>query len=159
MLQSNDHLDSSSGSSRLNVWFAGEYEAGYQARIAGSSESWTATACWQAGWQEADRELTASGRCLTSSLFDGSTGSDATESSLFGTGELARNYELPFDRTFGDSWKRSWIRRDIELECLHGRTPIGEASAPALAALPLRQSANSCARLCVPTCYTLRRQD
>ncbi len=115
MLPSDDHLDGSSGASRLNVWFSSEYEAGYQARFAGSSESWTATACWQAGWQEADRELTASGRCLTTSPFDCSTDSDPNDTSLFGTGELARDYELPFDRTLGDSWKRSWIRRDIEL--------------------------------------------
>ena len=115
MLPSNDHLDSSSRSFKTEHLVPGEYEAGYHARFAGSSESWTATACWQAGWQEADRELAASGRCLTSSPFDCSTDSDATESSLFGTGELARNYERPLDRTLGDPWKRSWIRRDIEL--------------------------------------------
>ncbi len=101
--------------SRLNVWFVGEYEAGYNARFAGSSESRTAVACWQAGWQEADRELTASRRCLTSSPFDCSTDSGRTEPSLFGTGDLARNYEIPFDLTLGDPWKRSWIRRDVEL--------------------------------------------
>jgi len=115
MLPSDDHLDGSSRSFKTEYLVPGEYEAGYQARFADYSESWTATACWQAGWQEADRELTASGRGPTSSPFDCSTDSDPTESSLFGTGELARDYKLPFDQTLGDPWKRSWIRRDIRL--------------------------------------------
>lgn len=69
MLPSDDHLDGSSRSFKTEHLVSGEYEAGYLARFAGSSESWTATACWQAGWQEADRELTASGRGSTSSPY------------------------------------------------------------------------------------------
>ncbi len=115
MLPADDCLDSSSGASRLNVWFPGEYEAGYHARLAGSSESWTATACWQAGWQEADRELADSGQSLCSSPFSCSVDLEATESRVFESGELARNYGIPFDQTLSDSWKRSWIRRDIEV--------------------------------------------
>lgn len=115
MLPSDDHLESFSGASGLNIWFQDEYEAGYGARFAGTSESWTATPCWQAGWQEADRELTASDRCLRSSSVDPHDDVVPVEWSLFGTGNLARNYELPFDHARGTAWKRSWIRRDIEL--------------------------------------------
>jgi hypothetical protein len=38
----------------LKTWVPAEYEAGYEARFAGASESVTATPCWQAGWQDAD---------------------------------------------------------------------------------------------------------
>ncbi len=115
MLPSDDYLESVSGSPELNVWFPDEYEAGYRARFTGACESWTATACWQAGWQEADRELTASGRRPRQSSFDPNGDGEITEWSLFGTGELARSLGLPFDQVRGDVWKRSWIRKDIEL--------------------------------------------
>ena len=44
----------------LKTWMPAEYEAGYEARFADASESLTATHCWQAGWQDANLELTES---------------------------------------------------------------------------------------------------
>lgn len=147
MLPSDDHLASPYGASGLNVWFPNEYEGGHRARFAGASESWTATPCWQAGWQEADRELTACSRRHPCVSCDRNTNLDPAELNLFGAGDLARKDDLPFDPTLEDTWKRSWIRRDIELGMFPGREPIDEASGLALDALPVRQPANSCARL------------
>jgi hypothetical protein len=47
---------------KFKSWMPAEYEAGYEARFAGASESLTATHCWQAGWQDADLEFTESFR-------------------------------------------------------------------------------------------------
>ncbi len=115
MLPFDDHLESFSGASGLNTWCKDEYEAGYGARFAGTAESWTATPCWRAGWQEADRELTASNGYLRSSSVDPNVDLEPMEWSLFGTGNFARDYQLPFDHVRGTAWKRSWIRRDIEV--------------------------------------------
>ena len=103
------------GASELEVWFPGEYDAGYRARFAGTSESWTATACWRAGWHEADRERTASGCCIRQCHAGSGTSVVSAEVSLAYAGDLARNCDLSFDPTRSDLWKRSWIQRDIEL--------------------------------------------
>lgn len=115
MLPSDDYLERCPGVPERKVWFPDEYEAGYRARFAGTSESWTATPCWQAGWQEADRELTVSGRRPRSSSVEPSRDAEPADWSHFGTGGTARSYDLPFHQARSDSWKRSWIQRDIEL--------------------------------------------
>ena len=104
------------------MWFPGEYDAGYRARFAGTSESWTAMACWRAGWQEADRELSASGRCIRQCSAGYVTNEVSAEVSLAYAGDLARNYDLAFDPTRSDLWKRSWIQRDIELGVVARKT-------------------------------------
>lgn len=115
MLPNDDHLESFSGASELKVQSAGEYEAGYRARLADASASWTATAYWQAGWQEADREIATSGKSPRVSAGEQSEETRPAEWSSFGTGEIARSYGLPFAQASNAIWKRSWIVRDIEL--------------------------------------------
>ncbi len=59
MLPSDDHLDSFSAASRLNVWFQVCTRLATTLASLAPLSPRTQTACWQAGWQEADRELTA----------------------------------------------------------------------------------------------------
>ena len=94
------------------TWVPGEYEAGYQARRQGITEFTTATPCWRAGWQEANREINLSGEAPEQSS-RGNT--DQEQWSLFGRGASARSCELPFDEARGEIWKRSWIQADIAL--------------------------------------------
>ena len=94
------------------VWIPDEYEAGYQARLQGVVEFKTATSCWRAGWQEADRELAAGGESAADRLDETSI---PEQWSLYGTGQMARLCELPFDEARAEPWKRSWIETDIEL--------------------------------------------
>lgn len=95
------------------VWVPDEYEAGYQARFQNMAEFRTATACWRAGWQDADRELTACGGLLLPC--DGEKDSVPEQWSLYGTGRDARLCELPFDEIRSETWKRSWVETDIAL--------------------------------------------
>ena len=90
------------------AFVAEEYEAGYQGRFQNVAECVTATPCWRAGWQEADREIAIAVR---------SEQTEATSEpwSLYGTGHQARTCELPFDEYSADSWKRSWVQADITL--------------------------------------------
>ena len=92
-------------------WNADEYEAGYQARFEDVDGCVTATACWQAGWQDADREISAR---VSMGLEEPRRGAEQDNGlSKFGSGELARACDLPFDAFGSEPWKRSWIRADI----------------------------------------------
>ena len=95
-----------------NVWLPDEYEAGYQARLLGVVEFKTATSCWRAGWQEADRELAGNG---ASEADRANENSIPDQWSLYGTGQMARLCDLPFDEGRAEPWKRSWVQADIEL--------------------------------------------
>jgi hypothetical protein len=80
----------------LETWMPAEYEARYEARFADASESLTATHCWQAGWQDADLELTESfGQKLE--------------------GDDARAHGIPFGEDRTEPWKLGWIDVDIRL--------------------------------------------
>jgi hypothetical protein len=98
------------------VWIPEEYEAGYGARFQGVSECRTATRCWLAGWQEADREI---GTAVLSEGVPWNTEPTAPWS-LFGTGRQARACELPFDQFSPDDWKKSWVEADIAMSLESG---------------------------------------
>lgn len=93
-----------------------EYQAGYEARLASVSEYRTATSSWRAGWQEADRELTArEGRHLPE---------NPTVYALLTAvedGGIGRTCCMAFDESRSEQWKRSWIRTDIELGTRAGK--------------------------------------
>jgi hypothetical protein len=88
------------------VHVAEQYEAGYSARFREEPFSIGATLSWQAGWNDANRELGKFREAFS-----------PTQSSLpfFGTGDEARRRELPFDPSCSEEWKRSWIEADISL--------------------------------------------
>ena len=95
-------------------WVSEEYEAGYWAGHHGIAEFQSATHCWRTGWQDAQRELHANNLLPWAEA-------DAIPAqwSLYGTGAIAREYDLPFDEERSESWKRSWIQADIDsgLKC------------------------------------------
>ncbi|MGI4831562.1 MAG: hypothetical protein ACRYFU_25775 [Janthinobacterium lividum] len=95
-----------------NVRVPDEYEAGHQARVAEAVEFKTATNCWRAGLQKADRELAGSGepavdRVDETAIFE--------QWNPYGTGQMAQVCELPLGETRAEPWKRSWIQADLEL--------------------------------------------
>ena len=100
------------------VWISEEYEAGYGARFQGVAECMTATRCWLAGWQEADREIGAA--VLTQG--EPSHTEPIAPWSLFGTGRQARACDLPFDAFSPDDWKRSWVKADIAMSLKKGHS-------------------------------------
>ena len=83
-----------------------QYEAGYSARYGKEPFSFAATTSWQAGWNDANRELGSFEEIFT-----------PAQPSLpfFGSGEEARRRGLPFDSSCSEKWKRSWIAADIVL--------------------------------------------
>lgn len=83
-----------------------QYDAGYAARFRDEAMCVGATASWQAGWSDANREL---GR------FDEAFSPAQVSLSFFGTGEEARRRGLPFDPAFSEAWKRGWVEADIAL--------------------------------------------
>ena len=96
------------------AWGSEEYEAGHGARMLGVPECLTATPCWRAGWQEADREI--SGAAVSEKRH--AVAGMSTLWSPFESGGHARTRGLPFDELCSDSWKRSWIQADIALGIL-----------------------------------------
>ncbi|MGI4758534.1 MAG: hypothetical protein ACRYGF_16990 [Janthinobacterium lividum] len=83
-----------------------EYEAGHAARFRDEAMCIGATASWQAGWTDANREL---GR------FDEAFTSAQVSLPFFGTGEEARRRGLPFEPACSDAWKQGWVEADIAL--------------------------------------------
>ena len=108
-----EHTSNTLGSIGPNDWNSDEYEAGYQARLQNIGHAATATACWRAGWQDADREIVARGALEVDSSF--ACSDQAHRLSEFGTGELARKYDLSFEWNSPELWKRSWVQADVEL--------------------------------------------
>ena len=94
----------------LQIWISEEFEAGYQASLAGASESRTATPCWRAGWQEAQREMAVSEHPDVLSI-DG-------EDVLPLSGREARLFGFAFRSDQAEQWKRAWIEAD--LQCSQG---------------------------------------
>lgn len=99
----------------LKTWVPAEYEAGYEARFAGASESVTATPCWQAGWQDADIELTESSRQKQHSEDDPGEQFGQTWWRLYDIGGDARVHGIPFGENRTEPWKLGWIDVDIRL--------------------------------------------
>jgi hypothetical protein len=99
----------------FRTWVPAEYEAGYEARFAGASESLTATHCWQAGWQDANLELLQSSR----QRLDGDAGEveqfEQTWGQLYDIGGDARVHGIPFGEDRTEPWKLGWIDVDIRL--------------------------------------------
>jgi hypothetical protein len=85
---------------------AEQYEAGYGARFRDEAYSLGATRSWQAGWNDANREL---------GKFDEAFSPAQSSLPFFGTGDEARRRELPFDSSCSEEWKRSWIEADINV--------------------------------------------
>lgn len=83
---------------------AEQYEAGHAARFHDEAMCIGATASWQAGWSDANREL---GR------FEEAFAPTQVSLPIFGTGEEARRRGLPFDPSCSEAWKRGWIEADI----------------------------------------------
>ena len=81
-----------------------QYDAGHAARFHDEPMCVGATASWQAGWSDANREL---GR------FDEAFTPAQVTLPFFGTGEEARRRGLPFDPSCSEAWKRGWIEADI----------------------------------------------
>jgi hypothetical protein len=110
MLSSGESLNTNEPEFR--TWIAAEYEAGYEARFAGASESLTATHCWQAGWQDADLELTKSFR---QKRHGEEIQEEQTWWQLYDIGGDARVHGIPFGEDRTESWKLGWIDVDIRL--------------------------------------------
>ena len=85
---------------------AEQYEAGCGARFRDEAFSLGATRSWQAGWNDANREL---------GKFEEAFSSAQSSLPFFGTGEEARRRDLPFDPSCSEEWKRCWIEADIRL--------------------------------------------
>ena len=83
-----------------------QYDAGYAARFRDEAMCVGATANWQAGWSDANREL---GR------FEEAFTPAQVSLPFFGTGEEARRRGLPFDPSCSEAWKRGWVEADIAL--------------------------------------------
>lgn len=83
-----------------------QYDAGHAARFRDEPMCVGATASWQAGWSDANRELGRFEEAFT-----------PAQVSLphFGTGEEARRRGLPFDPSCSEAWKRGWVEADIAL--------------------------------------------
>ncbi len=101
-------------------WMPEEYEAGYRSRLENTDEFKTATYCWRAGWQDADRELRASGHQEAKEMMNEAA---PAQWSSYGTGRLARICGLPFDADRSDAWKQSWVQTDIELSLRGTQAP------------------------------------
>ena len=82
-----------------------QYEAGYSARFREDSFSIGATRSWQAGWNDANREL---------GKFEEAFSPAQSSLPFFGTGD-GKRHELPFDPSCSEEWKRSWIEADISV--------------------------------------------
>src|ERR1035437_1537573 len=96
----------------FTTWMPAEYEAGYEARFAGASESVTATHCWQAGWQDADLELAESSRQRLNTE-DGQF--EQTEWQLYDICGDSRVHGIPLGEDRTEPWKLGWIDVDIRL--------------------------------------------
>ena len=83
-----------------------QYEAGHAARFRDETMCIGATASWQAGWTDANREL---GR------FDEAFTTSQVSLPFFGAGEEARRRGLPFEPSCSEAWKRGWIEEDIAI--------------------------------------------
>ena len=98
--------DSKNESAAAPVHVAEQYEAGYGARFREEPFSLGATRSWQAGWNDANREL---------GKFEEAFSTAQSSLPFFGTGDEARRRELRFHPVCSEEWKRSWIGADIRM--------------------------------------------
>ena len=94
---------------------AGEYTAGFRARLADIPSSDAAHPSWQAGWGDADTEALELARHWRALEQGGEDSYPAARGLLFDAGRNARLNRLAFDKLRTEPWQEGWIAADIEI--------------------------------------------